>query len=363
MKRGNEMKYWLWLMQIPRLGPILAKTLLEKFKSPQGVYEASYDALISVDGIGEKLARRISDSKSFDQAYKTLRQLRKHQIKLLTYDDPYFPDHLKSERACPPLLYYKGNLNHNARIAISGNYTIHLNNQIIIDEALKTINDHNYTLVTGLTQGIQSHAIHKYCQLNGPAYVFLPYGLDQCHPQNLRWLYKSITKKGALISQYPIGTQPIKGFYLANQDLQAAWADKLFIPEATATHSCNRLAKLMHAQSKQVLVLPHRIEDDFASGSNTLLKDFATCYLSPQQLIESIEVKQMISPPVSDKLTSPNMTLEDHIILLLKERPHAVDELALKLKKEVLDLVYILMVMELDFKVQSLPGNQYTLPD
>lgn len=85
------MKYWLWLDQIPGLGPVTAKTLLDIFKTPQAIYESHYDDFIKIPGIGPKLAKTLVEARSFDHVYKTLRALKQQAIQLLTYHDPLYP--------------------------------------------------------------------------------------------------------------------------------------------------------------------------------------------------------------------------------------------------------------------------------
>ncbi len=53
------MEYWIWLKQISGIGTILEKRLLDRFQSPQAVYEACEEELLSVEGIGPALAKVI----------------------------------------------------------------------------------------------------------------------------------------------------------------------------------------------------------------------------------------------------------------------------------------------------------------
>lgn len=55
--------YWIWLSEIKGIGPMIGKKLLQKFIKPQNVFKATYEELLHLEGIGEKTAKTILDSK------------------------------------------------------------------------------------------------------------------------------------------------------------------------------------------------------------------------------------------------------------------------------------------------------------
>jgi DNA processing protein len=85
------MEYWLWLRQISGIGTILEKRLLDRFASPQAVYEAPAEELLMVEGIGPTLAQVIVQQRSLEQARTLLEEVLRQNIKLLTYHDPLYP--------------------------------------------------------------------------------------------------------------------------------------------------------------------------------------------------------------------------------------------------------------------------------
>src|SRR5690554_5634748 len=104
------MEYWIWLRLIKGLGPILEKRLLSHFQKPELIYRAEKIDLINVDGIGEVLANTIISSHSLDRANYILEECYKKDIKLLTYDDPLYPDLAKESLDAPTLLFYRGTI-------------------------------------------------------------------------------------------------------------------------------------------------------------------------------------------------------------------------------------------------------------
>ena len=104
------MEYWIWLRQIKGLGPVIEKRLLNRFETPELIYQACEEELMSVIGIGKVLAQNIVSARSLDKAYRILEEIYKKNIKILTYNEPLYPSLAKDYNEAPTLLYYKGNI-------------------------------------------------------------------------------------------------------------------------------------------------------------------------------------------------------------------------------------------------------------
>lgn len=60
------MLYWIWLTQINGVGSKRQRVLLEKFNNPENIYRASLVELLECDGIGDKIAKTIFETKSLE---------------------------------------------------------------------------------------------------------------------------------------------------------------------------------------------------------------------------------------------------------------------------------------------------------
>ena len=108
------MIYWIWLTRIPGIGPVLQKELLRVFKTPEDVFQACGKELINCNGLGKEKEKIIEEAKSnpkiLEACKKISMNLEKHNIKLLTNDDPLYPSKAKELHDSPVLLYYKGTI-------------------------------------------------------------------------------------------------------------------------------------------------------------------------------------------------------------------------------------------------------------
>lgn len=59
---------YIWLSKIKGIGPVITRNLIEFFKRIDFVYEATYDELIKVEGIGDKLAKIIVENKDLSKS-------------------------------------------------------------------------------------------------------------------------------------------------------------------------------------------------------------------------------------------------------------------------------------------------------
>ena len=55
----QELIHWLRLVLTPEIGSRRGKTLLERFKNPKAVLEASLDEIAEVENVGREVAKKI----------------------------------------------------------------------------------------------------------------------------------------------------------------------------------------------------------------------------------------------------------------------------------------------------------------
>ena len=91
MQNIEKNKYWVWLSLIPNLGSVKKQKLLEKFKMPEIIYQQSKNSLMTVEGIGEKIAENILDKTIKQKLNMHLEFLKEKEIQLITIQDKEYP--------------------------------------------------------------------------------------------------------------------------------------------------------------------------------------------------------------------------------------------------------------------------------
>lgn len=86
---------YIWLSKIKGIGPVITRNLIEFFKRIDFVYEATYDELIKVEGIGDKLAKIIVENKDLSKSKEIYYKCKRSKIKIITMECSNYPKQLK----------------------------------------------------------------------------------------------------------------------------------------------------------------------------------------------------------------------------------------------------------------------------
>ena len=351
------MIYWLWLNNISGLGPILSKILLERYRTPVRIYKCTEEELLSIKGIGNKLAGSILSNRCLDEAKSQLTELRENNIKLLTYTDHRYPTHAKTYHKAPILLYYQGTIkSHVNNIAIVGNESFTSYSETVTTRAILHLIKTNYTLISGLSKGVESLAHHQFTSNQGYQIAFVPHGLDVYYPVRNRRLIKQIIANGAVISEHPLGTKPIKAFFLKKNALVASWSNQLLLVEAHKKANALGIIRTAKELQKPIFVVPHELNKKHAEGSNIVLSEGAQLYLEAIQLTP--DYVPDISPMIKPSSTNSD---ESKVIKALEASTKTVNELAFELQLPLLKVIEIMTILELESHVIQLPGTKYKL--
>lgn len=227
------MIYWIWLSKLPGIGCQISRALLNEFHAPKQIYQATYEQLVKVKGIGPKKAKQIYETKDLKQATKIIEDCKKHHIHIMTINDDLYPQKAKNLEDMPILLYYKGIIKkYKKSIAIVGPRRCSKEaRQRAIDTARKQTNK-GITIVSGMAKGIDSYAQTACLKEGGYTIAVLGNGLDICYPSEHKNLMKEIEKNGLLISEYEPGTPAYKANFPRRNRIIAAFSDEIIIIEA-----------------------------------------------------------------------------------------------------------------------------------
>jgi len=354
--------YWLWLSHLKGIGPATSRKLVNGLGSPRAVYQATHEKLLSIQGLRSGLIETLLSQRSLDTAKRVQELMRRYEIHLLTYDNPYFPYYINRFSSLPAVLYYRGNLRlPTSCIGIVGSRRCTSYGKEVVAEAAAFLGMAGVTVVSGMAKGIDSYAHTACLKAGGYTLTFVANGVDICYPPEHQTLMEEIIENGAVISSYPPGTRPRQEYFPNRNKLLAAWVDKLLVVEATERSGALITAKYALEYNRKVLAVPNSIYSPESVGTNRLLLNGAEVYLEPRQLIDNneIEVKcssanDQLSPPRAmkkqeklDCTTNP----QEQAILDMLDQPQAVQNLLSICNGDLSGLLELLCQMELEGKV------------
>jgi len=345
--------YYLWLNGINGIGPVTAKSLLNKFKTSQNVYNANLEELLQIQGIGKEIATKITRAKDLTKAKDILELCKSKEINITVIDDEIFPNNIKDYIDVPILLYYKGTLRKDLKgVAIVGARRCTEYAKKVAVEAAEYVAKNGSTVISGMAMGIDSYAHTSCIKADGFTVAVLGCSIDICYPKEHSELMKKIIETGVVISEYPPNTSPKPEYFPKRNRIIAALSSKVLIVEAGEKSGALITAKYAQKYKKEIYVLPGEIYSSAFKGSNKLISEGAQIYLTHRQLLnkELIIDKKAIN-------VSEQSDLEKKVLNLLEDKNLAIDEIANILKINTGSLTEVLFSLEVNSKIRNINGN------
>ncbi len=208
----------------------------------------------------------------------------------IEFDDPRYPDILKEIADAPRKLYVRGSLDWVAgrKIAVVGSrkptpYGIQATARLIEPIARGCI------IISGLAYGIDGLAHQAAIKAGGITVAVLGSGLDDDSiypPRHLGLARQILEKRGALISEYPPGTKPLKHHFPLRNRIIAGLSDRLVVIEAAEGSGALITARLALDYNRDVAAVPGPIFSSNSVGTNWLITQGAQAILKPSDIAE-----------------------------------------------------------------------------
>ena len=271
-------KYWIWLSMLREVGNISKKKLLDKYKTPERIYTLTHEELTQLKWLNNKKIENILDKKIRDYLGKYIENMIRKEIDIITINERLYPKRLKEIYDAPVCIYIKGNKNilNQSMIGIIGC-------RQASEYGIKTAKYFSYNLskkgiiiVSGLAKGIDSFSHIGTINANGKTIAVVGNGLDIVYPKENYYLEKQIIKKeGAIISEYPLGTEPEKINFPARNRIISGISKGVIVVEAKRKSGTLITVDFALEQGRDVYVVPGNINSINSVGTNDLIKQGA----------------------------------------------------------------------------------------
>ncbi len=356
---------WFVLKSVSGIGDLLFKRLIDRFNSPELVFEATRENLVEVKGITPRLADAIKQRKIGDSVKKDLDLVMQKRYKIVTMTDIEYPPLLLQIPDPPPFLYVLGRLNGSIRnIAVVGSrnatrYGISTTRRLCHDLAKLKM-----TIASGMAVGIDSAAHEGALMGKGSTIAVLGSGLERVYPEQNRKLSHQIAENGAVISEFPLKTEPDAHNFPKRNRIISGMSLGTVVVEATKRSGSLITARLAAEQNRDVFAVPGSIQSFKSTGTHTLIKQGAKLVEHAQDIME--EFSHMITPvgkdkPADNKIKKISRLSPDERLVFesLEPYPVHIDDIDRKLSIEAGRLSSILLQLELKGIAQQSPGKLF----
>lgn len=354
------------LSLIKGVGTMHAKNLLIHFGSAEAVFAATKAQILKIDGIGAIRANSILHNDAIEKAEKQLEFIEKHSIEVLFYADDNYPKRLRNCYDAPLLLYYKGtaDLNHNRIVSIVGTRNATAYGKMLCKQLAEILKPYNVIVMSGLAHGIDAAAHKESLNYGIPTVGVLGHGLDRIYPAIHKELTLKMVHNGGLLTEFLPGTIPDRENFPKRNRIIAGIADVTVVVEASLKGGALITAEIANSYNRDVYAFPGRTTDEFSEGCNFLIKtNRAALINTAKDLIYYLGWDDEVVKKVEVQAQLPlNLTKdEQQIVGVLKGNPLAIDDLCLKSSLPQGKLAIVLLNLEMQGVIISLPGKVYKL--
>jgi DNA processing protein len=320
-----DLVYLISLTQVPHVGCIQARILLQQFGSAEAIFKSTTQTLEKIEGIGKIRARSIKTFRDFDSSEKEIFFLQRYGVRAIPFNDPEYPQRLLTAYDAPTLLFYKGNagLNPLRAISIVGTRRNSEYGKQITEKLIQDLVPYDPMIISGLAFGIDGIA-HKYALKQGLTTIaVLAHGLTSLYPPEHSQLSKQVMKQGGLITEYTSDTKAEKHHFPIRNRIVAAISDCTIVVETAVKGGSMITADLANGYNKEVFAFPGRTTDFKSAGCNWLIRNNQASLLENAQDLAKMmgweEKKALVENGQGDLFIILN-EVEQRIVNLLKER-------------------------------------------
>jgi DNA processing protein len=338
---------------------------LERFGTARAIFEARAPDLRCLR-LSDEAFQAVVSRRALAAAEAELEKIRRMAYTLLTFEDPGYPRDLREIFDPPPVLYCAGRAEvlDEPAVAVVGSRRPTPYGRAIAEKLAGDLASRGCVIVSGLAVGIDACA-HWGALRQGRTIAVLGSGLDVFYPKVNRGLAEKIMERGAVLSEFPLGTKPLQKNFPVRNRIISGLSLGLVVVEAAERSGSLISAGFALDQGRQVMAVPGNVTSELSRGANGLVKAGA-------RLVESWEdVADELPSPWREKLlaqrqekvdNSPDSLSEDES-RLMKELPTDdavhVDDLAERTNLPVSGLLALLLGLELRGLVVQHPGKLF----
>lgn len=362
---SEELSWLVALTQVPHIGPVHARLLLQHMGNARDIFRSTRRALESIPGIGPVRARQIHQWKNFAGAENEIRFMEKYRIRALVLGEPDYPQRLSHCYDAPVLLYYRGtaSLNPEKSISIIGTRTPTEYGKDRVRDLLLSLAKHGPLILSGLAYGIDTLA-HKQALKNGlDTAAVLAHGLDRIYPHANKGLAREMLEQGGLLTDFPSGTNPDAVNFPRRNRIVAGMSDAVIVVETGIKGGSMITASLAGGYNREVFALPGRITDPKSEGCHVLIRQHqAQLLYDPEQVAESLNWDRT-GPAGRRQLSIQTIPLneqEQTVMDCIRQKGSpSLDEITQQTGFPPGELAGILLALEMHQCIVPLPGTRY----
>jgi DNA processing protein len=355
----EERAYWVGLNLVNGVGAVRFRKLLDHFGDPRSAWEAHPDQL-RASGLPEKVVENFIATRASASLPEIWDHLQSQEIDLITWEDENYPARLKKISTPPPVLYSRGEIVSQDQwaIAIVGTRRVTPYGLQVTEDIASFLARNGVTVVSGMALGVDSIAHRAALDAGGRTIAVLGSGVDVIYPPENRGLSEEIIARGALISDYSLGTPPDANNFPPRNRIISGLSIAVVVVEAGQRSGALITASFAADQGREVFAVPGKIHAPQSKGPNRLIRDGAHPLLAPEDLLQALNLT-MVAEHQTARVVLPSDATEAALYNVLGFEPMHIDEVGSLSGLPIEKVSATLALMELKGMVRQVGSMQY----
>jgi DNA processing protein len=363
---------WLALALTPGLASRLSARLLREFGSPEEVFRAPLPRLEACR-LPAPVAQAVFKKQSFKRAEKELALTRRiDRCQLVNWTDPEYPQTLLQIYDPPVMLYVRGDVQvlNLPGISIVGTRRPTLYGTQMAERLGRELAARGLVVVSGMARGIDAIGHQGAMAVNGRAVGVLGTGVDVCYPKENKKLYAKVLERGALLSEFPLGTHPAPENFPIRNRIVAGMPLGVVVVEGAQYSGSLITARLAMEFGREVFGVPGNVTQPVSFAPNQLIKQGAKLVTNGADVIEELPTPvraalvQAEQPETEQRnlLAAASLNSSEKKIydLLSTDEPKHIDDIVERSGLNSSEVLATLFDLEMKGIIRQTPGKQFS---
>jgi DNA processing protein len=357
----NDLCYWVGFNIVRGIGPVRLRALLDHFGDVKRAWNAPTIELQRA-GLDRRSLENLLAARASLELHEALERVVAAGARVLTWQSQDYPPLLREIPDPPPVLYVRGTLTDRDAWAVGvvGTRRASAYGREVTLRLSRALARSGVTIVSGLARGVDAVAHRAALEEGGRTIAVLGSGVDRIYPPEHRELAQEIVRRGAVVSDYYVGTPPEACNFPPRNRIISGLSLGVLVTEAGKRSGALITADYAAEQGRDVFAVPGSILMRGSAGTNALIQEGARIVLGPEDILEELNLT-MIAEQTEARYALPADETEAAILSHLSTEPAHVDEIGRKTGLPIARVTSVLALMELKGMVRQAGGMKYVI--
>jgi DNA processing protein len=292
---------------------------------------------------------------------------------LVSRGDAAYPELLAGIPGPPERLYVIGDPEylHLPALAIVGSRNPTAGGKQNAFEFARHLGATGFCIVSGLAQGIDAAAHRGALAAGAPTVALLGHGIDRVYPASNHELAREIARHGALVSEFPLGTPPQRALFPQRNRLISGISLGTLVVEAARRSGSLITARLAADQGREVFAIPGSIHNPLSRGCHQLIRQGAKLVEAADDIVAELAplagalLQTADGSETAGERAGEEAGSEDgdyaRLLDVLGHDPVGTDEIVRRSGLTIDQVSSMLLILELEGKIEKLSGGRYSV--